>query len=197
MHCFGHVHDEVGVKPVSFHGQEVMFSNAAMDLKRAVNMFTFEVPVDFSSETVAPSSVAADSSTTLAPAPIGYLQVEGLDLVLDLDAADPQQEMVFLWRKLPGQRPNQLWQLQQTEQSGERYALRSMCNGQMLRHMSSDIKVSDNLFAYEITWATDGLLMSPSGCTVLPPRSLKSGQTLGMAPVDLQEALKFSFVPVT
>eukprot|EP00490_Sorites_sp_Unknown_P018663 CAMPEP_0114690322 /NCGR_PEP_ID=MMETSP0191-20121206/65579_1 /TAXON_ID=126664 /ORGANISM="Sorites sp." /LENGTH=185 /DNA_ID=CAMNT_0001980123 /DNA_START=15 /DNA_END=573 /DNA_ORIENTATION=- len=185
MHCFGHVHDEVGVKPVSFHGQEVMFSNAAMDLKRAVNMFTFEVPVDFSSETY--SGPGAD----------WIFAVEGLDLVLDLDAADPQQEMVFLWRKLPGQRPNQLWQLQQTEQSGERYALRSMCNGQMLRHMSSDIKVSDNLFAYEITWATDGLLMSPTGCTVLPPRSLKSGQTLGMAPVDLQEALKFSFVPVT
>ena len=50
----------------------------------------------------------------------------GLDLVLDLDAADPQQEMVFLLKKLPGHRPNQLWQLQQM--GPERYTLRSLCN---------------------------------------------------------------------
>lgn len=57
----------------------------------------------------------------------------GLDLVLDLDAADPQQEMVFLWKKLPGHRPNQLWQLQQM--GPERYTLRSLCNS--LRFMMS------------------------------------------------------------
>eukprot|EP00438_Fugacium_kawagutii_P024950 Skav213207 [mRNA] locus=scaffold2826:493165:497976:- [translate_table: standard] len=188
MHCFGHVHDEVGVKPISFHEVEVLFSNAAMDLKKAVNMFTFEAPVGMSSEMV--ESGEAQISTVGS---VGYLQVEGVDLVLDLDAADPQQEMVFLWRKLPGPRPNQLWQLQQME--SERYAVRSMCNGQMLRHLSSDFRVSSNSFADQVTWA-DGLLMSPTGCTVVPPKSWRSGQVLGIAPIDLQEAVKFTFVPV-
>lgn len=193
MHCFGHVHDEVGVKPLSFEGTEVMFSNAAMDLKHTVNVFEFEVPVELSSEAHAPTGITTEFSTSASP--VGYLQVEGLDLVLDLDAADPQQEVVFLWKKLPGNRPNQLWQLQ--EMGHERYALQSLRNGQMLRHLGNGIKVSSNEFAEQITWATDGLLMSgATGCSVLPPKTLRSGQALGIAPIDLREALKFTFVPV-
>ena len=53
-------------------------------------------------------------------------------------------------------------------------------NGQMLRHLGNGIKVSSNEFAEQITWATDGLLMSGgTGCTVLPPKTLRSGQALG------------------
>mmetsp|Transcript_8850 Transcript_8850/g.10783 ORF Transcript_8850/g.10783 Transcript_8850/m.10783 type:complete len:99 (-) Transcript_8850:257-553(-) len=75
------------------------------------------------------------------------------------------------------------------QMESERYAVRSMCNGQMLRHLSSDFRVSSNSFADQVTWA-DGLLMSPTGCTVVPPKSWRSGQVLGIAPIDLQEAVK-------
>jgi len=191
LHCFGHVHDEVGAKMLSFDGVEVMFSNAAMDLKKAVNTFTFEVPVE-------PLEDTSDRANTHLPSMhVGYLQVQGMDLVLDLDAADPQQEMVFLWKKLPGHRPNQLWQLtHRSEPKGlGGHALRSVRNGQTLRFLGSDLKASSNTFAEEMTWA-DGWLISPGGCTVLVPHSLSCGQVLGLAPIDLQDALRFSFVPL-
>eukprot|EP00438_Fugacium_kawagutii_P024552 Skav223332 [mRNA] locus=scaffold200:148307:149140:+ [translate_table: standard] len=89
MHCFGHVHDDVGVKPISFNEVEVLFSNAAMDLpsKRAVNMFTFEASVDMSSV----ESKEAEISTVGS---VGDVQVEGI-APIDLQEAVKLCEVYF------------------------------------------------------------------------------------------------------
>lgn len=55
----------MGVKVLDFEAQPVAFSNAAFDLKRTANVF--DVPV------------------AGPPAAVGYLQVSGADLVLDLE----------------------------------------------------------------------------------------------------------------
>ncbi|CAK9034019.1 unnamed protein product [Durusdinium trenchii] len=188
LHCFGHVHDEVGRKNLSFGADlEVMFSNAAFDLKRTANLFDFHVPVE-PPAVMAPPAAAVDPPATM-PATVGYLQVTGQDLVLDLDAEDPAQETVFLWKRLPANRPNQLWQLHQIgDEHSCRYGIRSMCNGQLLQRIGDGLKA--------MTWAEDGVVLDHNGCTLVCPRRLRSGQLLEIAPVPHEEALKLEFLPV-
>lgn len=134
LHCFGHVHDETGTKMSSFG---TCFSNAAMDLSRACNLFTFITAASaggggggggaglggvakpavartgaaVSTARIAPATTAAVGCLELVASP-SETQADGESpLVLDLDAADATRRTVFLWPRRGGK--NQQWILEE------------------------------------------------------------------------------------
>uniref|UniRef100_A0A0G4F1C0 Calcineurin-like phosphoesterase domain-containing protein n=1 Tax=Chromera velia CCMP2878 TaxID=1169474 RepID=A0A0G4F1C0_9ALVE len=132
LHCFGHVHDEVGVKRLSWEQEggtsaATLFSNAAMDLYHKPNVIEVRIhpgmPTQLSPERSPPRTQNSPPPQQSQTQEISLIPPQGVPvllqlectgaqgLVLDLDAADSKRRTLLPWPVRRG-RINQQWLLQ-------------------------------------------------------------------------------------